>query len=66
MQITLNGAPHRVDHEPTVAALVAGLGLNPTQAAIERNREIVPRSQWALTPLAEGDVVEMVKFVGGG
>jgi thiamine biosynthesis protein ThiS len=66
MHITLNGQPHRLETPASVATLVAALGLNPTQAAIERNREIVPRSRWAETLLAEGDAVELVTFVGGG
>jgi thiamine biosynthesis protein ThiS len=34
--------------------------------AVERNREVVPRSRYADTELAEGDRVELVRFVGGG
>lgn len=34
--------------------------------AIERNGEIVPKSQYGETTLAEGDCVEVVSFVGGG
>lgn len=34
--------------------------------AVERNEEIVPKSQYADTILHSGDVVEIVSFVGGG
>lgn len=34
--------------------------------AIERNGEIVPKAQYESTVLEEGDVVEVVSFVGGG
>jgi thiamine biosynthesis protein ThiS len=34
--------------------------------AVERNREIVPKSLYATTHLAEGDRIEIVQFVGGG
>lgn len=37
-----------------------------TRIAIERNGEIVPKSQYGETALAEGDCVEVVSFVGGG
>jgi thiamine biosynthesis protein ThiS len=33
---------------------------------VERNREIVPRSLYAATPLAAGDALEIVHFIGGG
>lgn len=64
--IVLNGDPHEVAHPATVAGLVASLGLDPRQIAVERNREIVPRAAYDRTELAEGDLVEVVTFVGGG
>jgi thiamine biosynthesis protein ThiS len=46
--------------------LLEQIGLNPGKVAVERNREIVPRSRYGQTPLAEGDQLEIVQFVGGG
>ncbi len=66
MRIQLNGEPCEVADGTTVATLVAGLGLDRRTIAVERNREIVPRSEHAQTPLAEGDRVEIVTMVGGG
>jgi thiamine biosynthesis protein ThiS len=40
--------------------------MKPDRVAIELNREIVPRNQWPLTPLHDGDRLEIVHFVGGG
>ena len=40
--------------------------LEPTQVAIERNREIVPRSLYKEVTLNEGDELEIVTFIGGG
>ena len=42
------------------------IGLDPAKVAVERNRDIVPRSTLADVPLADGDVLEIVHFVGGG
>ena len=42
------------------------LGLQPEKVAVERNGEIAPRSQLAQVTLVEGDVLEIVHFVGGG
>ena len=66
MTITLNGEASAIDPGTSVAGLLAALSLSPSKVAIERNREIVPRSAYAETALADGDVVEVVTFVGGG
>ncbi len=65
--ITLNGEPKQVAQGTSIATLVATeLGLDPTRVAVERNREIAPRSGWESATLAEGDELEIVHFVGGG
>jgi thiamine biosynthesis protein ThiS len=46
--------------------LIAELALDPRAVAIERNREIVPRSAYATTPIMDGDAIEVVGFIGGG
>ena len=63
--ITLNGAPHRTT-AATIADLVRELELTPEKVAVERNGEIAPRSTLGDAPLAEGDTLEIVHFVGGG
>ena len=64
--LTLNGEPHRIAEGSSVAVLVNDIGLNPKKVAVERNLEIVPRSTLADVMLAEGDILEIVHFVGGG
>lgn len=64
--IVLNGEPRFVTEGRTVADLVAELGLVPQQVAVEKNREIVPRARHGQAPLHDGDVLEIVTFVGGG
>lgn len=66
MQIQLNGKPHSLPSPTTVQALAESLGLNLTQVAVERNLEIVPKSAYGQTLLANGDRVEIVQFIGGG
>lgn len=63
--ITLNGAPHR-SAAATIADLVRELELAPEKVAVERNGAIVSRSTLAEAPLADGDTLEIVHFVGGG
>ena len=65
MRIEVNGEPREVT-AATVLALVGELGLDVRKVAVERNLEIVPRSLHAATPIAEGDRIEVVQFVGGG
>jgi sulfur carrier protein len=66
MRIIVNGEPRDLADDATVAELIAEMNLQPRQVAVERNRELVPRSKHAETPLSEGDNVEVVTLVGGG
>ncbi len=66
MTLTINGENRVLASAETVAALVEQLGMKSDRVAIELNREIVPREQWAQTPLKDGDRLEIVHFVGGG
>lgn len=66
MNLTINGERRGVEGAPDVAALVAVLGLDARKVAVELNLEIVPRSAYGRTPLADGDRIEIVHFIGGG
>ena len=67
IQLTINGNPRQFDvPRLNVAELVDLLGLTGKRLAIERNGEIVPRSQFGETPLLAGDKLEIVGAVGGG
>ncbi|MEE2567229.1 sulfur carrier protein ThiS [Hyphobacterium marinum] len=66
MQIEVNGETKTVEDGASVAELVDQLGLDARKVAVERNLEIVPKSLYAETALAEGDRIEIVQFVGGG
>lgn len=66
MRVTVNGAPREVPDGLTVSGLIAQLGLDGGPVAVERNLEVVPRAEHATVSLREGDVLEIVHFVGGG
>ena len=66
MRLTVNGEERSFEGVGDIAALVAALDLDGRKLAVERNLEIVPRSAYAATRLAEGDRIEIVAFVGGG
>jgi thiazole synthase len=65
ISLTVNGETRRTA-AATIAALAAELGLAPEKVAVERNGAIVPRSTLGEVALADGDVLEIVHFVGGG
>lgn len=66
MDIVVNGEPRRMPSPATLLDLLAHLGLDPRTVVVEHNRQIVRRPRLGETPLAEGDAVELVHFVGGG
>lgn len=66
MKIQVNGEAKDVPEGTTVRRLVEILGLTDGPVAVEKNGEIVRRAQHVTEALAEGDVVEIVHFVGGG
>jgi thiazole synthase len=65
LTLTVNGEPRR-SAAATIAELVGELGLKPEKVAVEHNGTIVPRSTLGEAALADGDVLEIVHFVGGG
>ena len=65
MNIQLNGEQKDVA-ATTVSELVLELGLEKRMLAVERNMEVVPKSEYADTKLVEGDRLEVVHMIGGG
>ena len=66
LEISINGTPRQVPAPLTLAALLENEGLLGKRVAVEKNGEIVPKSQHASTLLAPGDRLEIVVAVGGG
>ncbi|WP_083229055.1 sulfur carrier protein ThiS [Bordetella sp. H567] len=66
MNIQLNGEPRHIDAGTTVLNLLETMGYVGKRVAVERNGEIVPKSQHAETILKQNDRLEIVVAVGGG
>ena len=66
VSLVLNGEPRSVAVGTRVDALLKTLGIVGGKVAVERNRAIVPRSQFSEVELLQGDEIEIVRFVGGG
>jgi len=64
--VTINGEPRQLEGQVSLNALLTAMGLDPAKIAVERNLEVVPRSLYGQTTLAEGDKLEIVHFIGGG
>ena len=66
LTVTINGEARQLNGSVNVTELVVQMGLDPAKIAVERNLEVVPRSLYQDTTLAEGDRLEIVHFIGGG
>jgi len=66
LNIVVNGDTVRVDDGASILDLIHTLELTPDRLAVELNRRIIRRPDWASTRFREGDHVEIVHFVGGG
>ena len=66
IQLSVNGQVQRLEPGANIAQLLDALELTGKRVAVEKNGEIVPRSQYSDTRLAEGDALEIVVAVGGG
>ncbi len=64
--VYMNGAARQLVNNCRIAALIDALGYTGKRIALEKNGEIVPRSQYAEHTLKEGDKLEIVVAVGGG
>jgi thiamine biosynthesis protein ThiS len=66
LNITLNGVSRAIPDGLSVDGLLRHLGIESKKVAVERNLEIVPKSAFQATTVAEGDRLEIVAFIGGG
>jgi sulfur carrier protein len=66
LELKINGETRQFSATLTVTGLIEQLGYTGKRIAVERNGEIVPKSQHATTALVSGDQLEIVVAVGGG
>ena len=66
LNLSINGEARQFAQALSVRALLADLGFDPAKIAVERNREIVPRSRYSEVMVLDGDELEIVHFIGGG
>ncbi|MHB1629587.1 MAG: sulfur carrier protein ThiS [Bacilli bacterium] len=66
MLVVVNGMKREVTTDCTAAELLDELALTEHRVAVERNGEVIARQALTATRLCAGDIVEIVRFVGGG
>jgi thiamine biosynthesis protein ThiS len=66
IRVRVNGEDLALPEGASVSHLLDRLQVSVPRCAVERNREIVPKSAYASLSLAEGDILEIVELVGGG
>ena len=66
MRLKVNGEERDIADGVSLSGLLEDLKIRPGRVVVERNKIIVPRDVFAVTMLADGDVIEIVHFVGGG
>jgi sulfur carrier protein len=66
MRVKINGDEREIADGIDLAGLLESLQIRPGRVVVERNKEIVPRDLFSAISLVDGDVLEIVHFVGGG
>ena len=64
--LTVNGERRELDGPIKLTAFLESLGVDPRYVAVARNGDVLPREEWPETTLQDGDVLEVVRMVGGG
>lgn len=66
MTLTVNGKSVELERPTPLLDYLSRLEVNAQAVAVEVNAEILPRDRYHDCVLNEGDVVEIVRMVGGG
>ena len=66
MYASVNGKATALADGTTVVGLLSELGLAEARVAVEHNRRILQRDEYASAVISDGDALEILGFVGGG
>lgn len=66
MRLKVNGQEAQLEEGMSLDRLIAFYRLKKDMVVVELNRAVPPKETYGTTVLKEGDVVEIVKFLGGG
>ncbi len=66
MRLNINGRAEMVSGSITIEGLIEERGLAPKRVVIEYNGIVITRERWSEIQIREGDIFEIISFVGGG
>ena len=66
MRLTINGEIKENILEQTLKGLLEDLGITPGRVAVEVNLQVIKKADYESFRIQDGDVLEIVNFVGGG
>ena len=66
MKITCNGETKEIPLNTTLVSFIADMDLNPDTVVAECDGRIIKRDEYGTLVLQEGNVLELIRFVGGG
>lgn len=66
VMIKINGKAEESAAGKSIAEYLEQSGYKATRVAVEINGDILPKAEYSQRPIAEGDTIEIVSFVGGG
>lgn len=66
MKLRINGESVELENGTTLSAFIQAKGIPSATVVVEYNGTIPDRGTWDTIFLADGDILEIVKFMGGG
>ncbi|KPK23636.1 MAG: hypothetical protein AMJ61_15415 [Desulfobacterales bacterium SG8_35_2] len=66
MKITCNGETKKITQGTTLVSFINAMELNPDTVVVECDGRIIKKDEYDIFVLAEGNVLELIRFVGGG
>ena len=66
MKITCNGETKELTQNTTLVSFIKDMNLNPDTVVAECDGRIIKRDEYDTLVLAEGSILELIRFVGGG
>jgi sulfur carrier protein len=66
MKITINGETKEITPNTTLFSFIKDMDLNPDTVVAECDGRIIKRDEYDTLVLSDGNVLELIRFVGGG
>lgn len=66
MKLSVNGKSYERENPATITELLNDLGYEEATVVVEKNEEIIPKALYREATIKDGDIIEILHFVGGG